>query len=704
MPHVRLIRLPAACLVLVLLLLPWSSIGAAPPKALSPAASTPAAGDACSRGSTIEPPWPSLLCETFDNNDDDRWVMGDSSAEAGTVTRALVNGAYQWQVQAKKPMFTSVRSPSSTLTDFFAAVNARLIKGSKMAEYGVTFRNADSDNLYTFNVREQGQYRVDAKVNGEWSIVLDWTDTTAIRPGRVNRLAVKGEGNTFTLYVNNQRLSAFTDDRLADGKVGVNVDIEEAGSGAIYQFDSLEIRVPSGSATIATPAPTATATLAVGDACGGSSLVPVEWASLVCETFGPGAENRWSVGDQTTDNVVTHRTIANGKYRWQQKAVRTFFSRIRYMDATLTDFFVAADARLVSGLKTAQFGLSFRELDERNVYALDVDDQGRYRVDAMVDGKWSALIDWTPSAALSPGRVNRLAVKGEGDRFTVYINGEQVTDFTDDRLAEGRVGMNSDIEEPGKEALFEFDNFEVRAPENGAVASTPTAAASATPTPRAARKTPTPVPQPTSQDSLSIDCDADWDLKPAGWRVAVCDPFDDNIHDWSIGVDDSDYGKMTRSIAKGVYSWRLDAQQAGYLSARYGVDTDRFADAMVAVSARRSAGPEDSGYGLQFRTADGDNFYTFQIADDGQYKVRVLVNNEWKVLTDWTPIDAIHSGQWNRLAVKAEGTHFTFYVNGIQVDELEDDNIAEGQAAINISAYNEVRLNVDFDNFAVWTP
>ncbi len=127
-------------------------------------------------------------------------------------------------------------------------------------------------------------------------------------------------------------------------------------------------------------------------------------------------------------------------------------------------------------------------------------------------------------------------------------------------------------------------------------------------------------------------------------------------------------------------------------------------DAYVAVDARLVAGPKDVGYGLQTRKADSDNFYAFLIANDGTFITEALVNNEWRTLTDWQPSDAIHPGEWNRLAIQSEGTQFTFFINGTLVAEVKDNSIASGQPGVAVSMYDPVQVTAEFDNFAIWAP
>ena len=62
------------------------------------------------------------------------------------------------------------------------------------------------------------------KVNGEWTELVDWTPSDAIKGvGLVNHVRLIGYRGTFTLYVNDQFVYEFSDASLPDGQVAPSV-------------------------------------------------------------------------------------------------------------------------------------------------------------------------------------------------------------------------------------------------------------------------------------------------------------------------------------------------------------------------------------------------------------------------------------------------------------------------------------------------
>jgi len=160
---------------------------------------------------------------------------------------------------------------------------------------------------------------------------------------------------------------------------------------------------------------------------------------------------------------VDAQRFIDGKYRFQVSALDGFVWRLDPDMTSLSDFHLSAEARRVSGPIDAPYGVSFRD-DDSNYYYFKISDDGNFRVALYYNGKWETVISWTTTSTIHPGEANRLAVRGEGSHLTFYINGAQVGEADDSRVGAGTAGVALELNDPGDEAIFEFDNFEVRAP------------------------------------------------------------------------------------------------------------------------------------------------------------------------------------------------------------------------------------------------
>ena len=93
----------------------------------------------------------------------------------------------------------------------------------------------------------------------------------------------------------------------------------------------------------------------------------------------------------------------------------------------------------------------------------------------------------------------------------------------------------------------------------------------------------------------------------------------------------------------------------------------------------------------------------FSISGDGYARAAWYNSGTWNLLgSDWIPSDAIHQGAaTNVLELEARGTTFVFSVNGTQVLQVEDAELAKGDIGLYAGAFNEADVVVDFDNLEV---
>ena len=198
--------------------------------------------------------WPLVLKDDFSQPDND-WETGQSNDRFSTGTVSITGGQYRFDLKANDGFIWWSRSLNNTETaDLYAAVDAQQIGGPTSADYGIVFRWGRG-NYYYFEITESGQFAFSINYFEKWETLVNWTSAAAIRPGKVNRLAVGAEGSHFAFYVNGESVGEADDSRLPSGTVGVAVELSQAGDQAVFQFDHFEWRAPSKAVSIATPTP-----------------------------------------------------------------------------------------------------------------------------------------------------------------------------------------------------------------------------------------------------------------------------------------------------------------------------------------------------------------------------------------------------------------------------------------------------------------
>lgn len=222
-------------------------------------------------------------------------------------------------------------------------------------------------------------------------------------------------------------------------------------------------RTPMPTATnTPTPTPNWTATAQAQDAQAIAENAANNWEIVMSDTFDTN-DNDWLTESSDDEYSATTYEVVDGKYRWETTAHQSFIGWVRSDFEPITDFYVNVEIKQVDGLDTADYGILFREDEDSNFYYFAVSELRSYALYIYFEG-WATLIDWTETDLIIPDESNRITIIGEGPRFTFFINDQFLAEFTNDQIPEGTVALAVELSEEGDQAVFEFDNFELRAP------------------------------------------------------------------------------------------------------------------------------------------------------------------------------------------------------------------------------------------------
>jgi hypothetical protein len=188
------------------------------------------------------------------------------------------------------------------------------------------------------------------------------------------------------------------------------------------------------------------------------------WPLILDDTFDDN-RNEWPLEEDDDDLASVSWKIEDGKYMWEALAKQGFIYWTYPSVPTATDFTLSVDAKQVEGPYDGQYGLVFRLLDENNYYLFLIDQDNNYSFDLYNEGEWFTLDQGTISPVVMQNDENRISVIGEGFTFRVYINGIFINETIDQTLTSGKFGIAIGLTYPQDQAVFEFDNFELRSPE-----------------------------------------------------------------------------------------------------------------------------------------------------------------------------------------------------------------------------------------------
>lgn len=169
----------------------------------------------------------------------------------------------------------------------------------------------------------------------------------------------------------------------------------------------------------------------------------------------------------------------------------------------------------------------------------------------------------------------------------------------------------------------------------------------------------------------------------------------DDAGEWQLSADAAASVTVTDGVLR-VHVFEL-GQVAWAAAAR------TYSDFRLTVEATQVSGPDDNEYGVLARMAGDQQFYVFSISGDGYVRAARYNDGSWNILgPDWKLSDVIHQGAaTNVLEVEARGATFIFSVNGTQLLQVEDAQLAKGDIGLYAGAFNEANVVIDFDNLEV---
>lgn len=151
---------------------------------------------------------------------------------------------------------------------------------------------------------------------------------------------------------------------------------------------------------------------------------------------------------------------------------------------------------------------------------------------------------------------------------------------------------------------------------------------------------------------------------------------------WYEGQDST----FTNALTDGAYEIRLtDIVQREYALSWGSIEDARFTDYRAEAEVTLvEADAQDARYGIWFNYQDDYNFLYFGIANDGRYRVAVILRNDNRLeIQDWQPHPAIRPGAaTNTLSVEVSSSgDITLGINGEPVASFNDRTFNGGSLA-----------------------
>ncbi len=208
---------------------------------------------------------------------------------------------------------------------------------------------------------------------------------------------------------------------------------------------------------------------------------------------------------------------------------------------------------------------------------------------------------------------------------------------------------------------------------------------------------------------VPINCWVNGPYKP-GFQTIFCDKFDDNSNRWPTDNGSGSLALTGTAVQDGklvvdISGFSADGDESAVL--HFLPPMAYAGDFLLSATARIDSDLPQVAWGLAFEgnTIRNSRFrYLFILSKSGQYS---LSKFEGSILTPvLTPkrTDVIHVDGDNTIRIVNEGSHYTFFINDVQVESMDLSPLGDTGIMLAVSAGAGANAEISFDNLLVQSP
>ena len=527
---------------------------------------------------------------------------------------------------------------------------------------GIIFWGVDFDNLYTFQVSTDGTAAVWRRQKGKWLTQIQLQDFAAVRKAanQINELRVTTVGNKAKFFVNGKPFKELTGQPPTGGSQIGLIGCAPSNVSAPVGFDNLVVSGPGGGGAPPVVASGGDSGADIGSGVAESSCTPAG-KTLFKDPFNDLAAS-WG-------NYDNYRVEA-GKLVIQPPA--------GYNTSTLNNASLYDDVNICAEMTVPPpvsagncGGIVFWATDFDNYYTFQISSDGTAVVWRRQKGKWLSQIgsqDFAPIRK-SANQVNVLRVAAAGNKAKLFVNGKLFKEVIGQPPQGGsQLGLIG-CSPSATSAAVQFDNFIVSGPGEPAPAVAESDAALVTPVTKVGAKCPAP------KDPLFAD---HFETLQTSWG---------NFENYKV-----DAGEF------------LITPPAGYNTSALNT-ASLYDDVDLCVEMKLRAPVEQGTCGsLIIWAEDFDNYYSFQVLNDGQASFWRRQRGKWLNQIPWQAAEGLNTGGGavNQLRVMTTGRTAKLFINGKLFKEVQGQPPAGGQEIGLLACAGEKQAAaVGFDNLVV---
>jgi hypothetical protein len=133
----------------------------------------------------------------------------------------------------------------------------------------------------------------------------------------------------------------------------------------------------------------------------------------------------------------------------------------------------------------------------------------------------------------------------------------------------------------------------------------------------------------------------------------------------------------------------------------WGYAGETFSDVVIEVDAYVVQSAGDGDFGVLCRIQDNDNFYGLEVSEDGYYSIWKRINGEHFDLIEWQASSLVDTSSTAALTAACVDDSLSLMLNGELLAEVQDSDLASGDAGLIAGTWDSAPIVVGFDDFVV---
>ncbi len=182
---------------------------------------------------------------------------------------------------------------------------------------------------------------------------------------------------------------------------------------------------------------------------------------------------------------------------------------------------------------------------------------------------------------------------------------------------------------------------------------------------------------------------------PAEGEVIFSDDFSTPQGDWAWTGSEG-------SVGYGSSQLEIEVLSPEYIV--WGYAGESFTDVVIEVDARVVQSAGDGDFGVLCRVVDDENFYGLEVSEDGYFSIWKRINGEHFDLVQWQPSSLVDTSTPVMLTAACVGNSLSLMLNGELLAEVQDADLAGGDAGLIAGTWEGAPIVVAFDDFVVRQP